>query len=134
MAFNNFDDGDTEGTNVNVVDSENPQRKTKVTARGELVVTDSVNEVSAPIHTMVGLTSVRIDNPQLADRKSVTIQVDKNVYIGFANTITISSGYYLLLRKGQIVQLELSDQVELWAISVSAGSSTQDVVVTQGRF
>ena len=133
MGFNKFDDGDTEGTNVNIVDPEIPSRKIKVTERRELPVTDSVTEISAPIHNAVGNTATRIDSPQLAGRKSVTIQVDKNIYVGFNNSITTSAGYYLFLRKGQIVELSLSDNIELWAISTSASSSTEDVVLTQGR-
>lgn len=127
--FNNFNDNNTDGKNVNITDVNDPSQKAGVT-NSELDVNDVIDNVSTPIHTSVGTSAVRIDNPSLSNRKEVDIQANKNLFVGFDNTVS-STTYFLSLKKGQVVGLALGASVELWAISDSAGG-TSDVVVTQG--
>lgn len=132
MSFNEYKDGNVEGINVNVTDSDTPANKAKVSSRGEVSSENLIDDVASPIHTSVGTSAVRIDDPTLTNRKKVDIQANKNVFIGFSNTITTSAGYYLALKKGQIVSLEIGPSIQLWAIANSTGT-TGDVVLTQGR-
>lgn len=127
--FDNYNDNNTDGVNVNITDPSDPTKKAGVT-NGELDTSDICNSVSTPIHTSVGTTAARIDNPTLSNRKEVDIQANKDLWIGFSNAVT-SANYYLYIRKGQIVALALGPDVELWAISGSTGG-TSDAVVTQG--
>ena len=127
--FNDYKDNEVEGANVNITDPTDPTKKAGVT-NTELNIIDVSNAISTPIHSSVGTSAVRIDNPALANRKEVDIQVNKDIYLGFDNTVS-STTYYLFLRKGQIVGLSLGPSVQLWAISSTVGA-TSDVIVTQG--
>jgi hypothetical protein len=130
MGFDAFNDQNKDGTNVNITDPTDPTKKANVN-NGELSVSDVVNTVATPIHTSVGTTAVRIDNPTLANRKEVIVETpNKTIYIGFDNTVT-SSTYAHRMRKGEVIDFIYGPSVELWAISDSAGGIS-DAVVTQG--
>ncbi len=93
---------------------------------------NTTTTVSTPIHTAVGTSAVRIDNTVLANRTELVITVKKDVFIGFANTITTSAGYFMPLYKGQTIALAFGPDILLWAISATASLGSDDVVVTQG--
>lgn len=94
-------------------------------------VNDISNLVSTPIHTSVGVTAIRIDSPALSNRKEVDIVAQKDLYLGFTNAVTTSSGWFMKLYKGQVIGLALGPSVQLWAISSTSGG-TSDVVLSQG--
>lgn len=129
--FDNFDDSNTEGQNVNITDHADPSKKAGVT-NTDVNVSDISDVVSAPIHTLVGTSAVRIDSPVLANRKELDITVSKDVFIGYTNAVTTTSGWAFRLRKGQAIGLAIGPNVQLWAISDTAGVATTDVVVAQG--
>ena len=128
--FSDFKDEQSPGENMVVVDPTDPSRKASV-SNSDLSVNDGIDIVATPIHTSVGTSAVRIDNPILSNRKSVTIEVQKDVYIGYSNTITVASGWAYFLRKGQLISLILGPSTQLWAISGNTGG-TSDVIVNQG--
>lgn len=99
--------------------------------RLKTAVDDISNVVSTPIHTSVGVTAIRIDNPVLSNRKEVDIVAQKDVYIGFTNAVTTSSGWFMKLYKGQVIGFALGPSVQLWAISSTSGG-VSDIVLTQG--
>jgi hypothetical protein len=131
MTFNKFDDGDTEGANVNIVDSDNPQNKTKVRANKDLATGDLVSSGGLQSSLTVGTTpvEVKVGSSRLTDRKSVTLFNDSNatLYWGYTDSVTVSSGSPIL--KNQLAAWAISEDVSVYVVAGSANNNTR---ITEG--
>lgn len=130
MGFNKFDDEDTEGTNVNVVDSENPANKQKVTSEGEALNQDIIQTEGTQGALTVGTSSVevKVGANRLANRKSVTIynNSSRDVFWGYTSGVTATTG--TPIKRNEFAVFRVSDQVTLYVIAASANN---DVRITE---
>ena len=77
----------------------------------------------------VGLTSL---TTVLADRDFITLECNKaNIYIGFSNAVTTSANYFIKLRKGNFVAIDLGPDIQIWAISGNASVGSDDILLGQ---
>jgi hypothetical protein len=130
--FNEFNDGDSSGENVTIVDSNNPTRKTIVTANGDLL-TDSILNVSGLEGAIVvGTTAVaaRVGGANLTDRKVMTIHNNSNstIYYGYNNTVTTSSGTPIF--KNERAIFSVGSNLTVWLI---AGSGGNNIRITEAK-
>jgi hypothetical protein len=127
MAFDKFNDGDTEGANVNLTDPEVPSRKAKVSAQRDLKVSDTINTVGANSALIVGTVAVeiKVGSSRLVGRKTVTLHNNSNrqMFWGYSNAVTISNG--TPIEKGEFLVWAADDETALWVISDASGQNAR---------
>lgn len=129
MGFSEFDDQNTKGENFNLVSPSTPSDQAEVNDK-QLNIRDPYNTYQQNQST-VGTTAVRLDTSPLSERKAVVLIANKDVYIGHTNGVTTSSGYSLLLRKGQSIWVSWGPSLQIWAISGNAGVGSDDLIATE---
>lgn len=61
-------------------------------------------------------SEIKVNASVLEERKVVTLQpIDGHIWYGYDNTVTTSTGTKIF--KGQWIQLEIGDQLPIWAIA-----------------
>lgn len=127
MSFNPFDDNNTEGTNVNIVDSTTPANKVKINANRELSSVDVFTTQGLQASLTVGTSAIelKVGANKLALRKSATLFNNSNstIYWGYTNGVTTSNGTPIF--KNQFVEWPVSDQVSIFLIAGSAGNNVR---------
>lgn len=123
MGFDKFDDGDTEGANVNITDPEEPSRKAKISAERDLKVSDVIATTGVFSALTVGTTAVevRVGANRLAGRKTVTFHNNSNrrMFWGYSSSVTITSGSPI--DRDEFLVWAVDDQTAIWIISDQAG-------------
>ena len=130
MGFNSYDDEDVEGSNVNVVDSDDPSRKVKVTGIGEAQASDILNNQGTQGALTVGTTAVevKVNTQRLADRKSVTVynNNNKNIFWGWDSSVTALTG--TPIPRGALQTFRVGDNITVYLVAENAGN---DVRITE---
>lgn len=127
MAFDdNFDDGNSLGENVTIVDGSDGSKQTSVynsdVQTADVLRTQGTNDV---VSISTSATEAKVGGSKLTNRKLLVIQpLDNNLYWGFRSDVSTSNGFPLL--KNQILTLSIDDATAVYLIS---GSGSIDVAI-----
>lgn len=101
---------------------------TDVTTDGRLETFHAPDSSAQAAAATVGTSAVELASSPLANRKKIIVQNNgsKAIYLGGANTVTTSNG--ICIPKGASFELDWGPNVDLWAISGTAG---QDIRVME---
>ena len=132
----NGDPAPTSATEIAGIDPNGDLRPVSVDING-FVNVQGVSTITGPVETTeagldsfqtsqyaVNMTVVQLTPTPLAGRSSISLRIEADpnvaVYIGASNTVTIGTGYPLY--DGDTLQMDLTDQKTIFAISNGTGS------------
>lgn len=136
-TFNKFDDGDTEGANVNVVDSDNPQNKQSVDEHGRARVEADSNAIGEGVYGALQVPTtvveLRVEATRYPNRRVVTLfnnSGNRRIYWGFDSSVTATTGTVIEPDELMVWTLDPERDLEIWLIS-SQGNN--NVRITESR-
>ena len=119
--FNNFNDSDTEGTNVNIVDRADATKKNSVTTNGDINVVDGLRNggVYGNLNLVTGGTAyeAKVGGSALSNRKLLTITALDDIYWGYSNTVTTSTGTPLYKNQQIIFAIDAASTFSIWLVA-----------------
>ena len=119
--FNNFNDSDTEGTNVNIVDRADATKKNSVTTNGDINVVDGLRNggVYGNLNLVTGGTTyeAKVGGSALSNRKLLKITALDDMYWGYSNTVTTSTGTPLYKNQQIIFAIDAASTFSIWLVA-----------------
>lgn len=122
-----FKDGNTEGTNVNIVDSDIPTNKVKVTDDQKLTNVDIINGEGVQASLTIGTTAVevKVGATPIDNRKEVTLYNNSNntIYWGFTSAVTTATG--TPVEKKEFISWRVGPNVSVFVIAATMGNDSR---------
>jgi len=127
--FSDYNDGNTEGANVNIADSVTPTNKAKVTLNQDLRSADILIGPGVEGALTVGTTAVevKVGGSPLTTRKLVTVYNNSNstIYWGYTSGVTTTTGTPIFKNQTGRWDISAETNAKIYLIAGSAGNNTR---------
>ena len=122
VDFNTFNDTDSP-ENTNIADASDPTIKASVSSNGDLGVVDGLSNggVYGNLSLTTGGTAyeAKVGVSRLAYRKSLTITALDDMYWGYDNTVTTSTGTPLNKNQQIVFSIDPSSTFQVWLVAAA---------------
>jgi hypothetical protein len=126
--FNTFNDTDSP-ENTNLADGSDPTRKASVSINNDVGVQDGLTAggVQGNLTLATGGVSyeAKVGATRLSNRKSLTITALDDMYWGYSNTVTTSTGTPLFKNQQIVFAIDPDSTFQVWLVAVASGKNAR---------